>query len=361
MARDRRRTGRRGGGPDPARRRGHGQGLERIEGLAGCCSACKSRRDRTRQQPLRQRRAARDAIGSPKNVLSALSLLRGRRSGISAAAPDPVSDGARGAGDGDLDDRGGRDGQPLHQLDPRQAGPGPADPRRRPGVPPVQGRHAHDGRTDDPGGHRRGRAAVGRPDQPLYLDRLGRDGGLRRAGLHRRLRQGDEADLGRADVEAEAAGPDRRGGDRRRADRAVDDPVADLAGAGDIDRLPLPEGGAAEHRLVLCGVCGLHDHRLFQCGEPDGRAGRPGYRAGDDGGGRLRHHLIPGRQLPVCGLSAGPPRARRGRAGHLLRRHHRRGHGLPVVQCAAGQDLHGRHRLPGSGRRAGLHGRGDQA
>uniref|UniRef100_A0A0N5A0A2 LigA n=1 Tax=Parastrongyloides trichosuri TaxID=131310 RepID=A0A0N5A0A2_PARTI len=263
----------------------------------------------------------------------------GRQAGISAAAPDPVSDGARGAGDGDLDDRGGRDGQPLHQLDPRQAGPGPADPRRRPGVPPVQGRHPDHGRADDPGGHRRGRAAVGRPDQPLYLDRLGRDGGLRRAGLHRRLRQGDEADLGRADVQAEAAGPDDRGGDRRRADH--------------LDRLPLPEGGAAEHRLVLCGLCGLHHHRLLERGEPDGRAGRPGHRAGDDGGGRLRHHQLPGRQLPVRGLFAGPPCARRGRTGHLLRRHHRRGHGLPVVQRPAGQDLHGRHRLAGPGRHAG--------
>ena len=50
-----------------------------------------------------------------------------------------------------------------------------------------------------------------------------------------------------------------------------------------------------------------------------------------------------------------------GRAGGVLLRADRRRPGLPVVQRAAGGGVHGRHRLPGAGRRAGRRRRRDQA
>jgi phospho-N-acetylmuramoyl-pentapeptide-transferase len=62
---------------------------------------------------------------------------------------------------------------------------------------------------------------------------------------------------------------------------------------------------------------------------------------------------LPRRQLRLRPVSSGPPRAWRRRTGHLLRGHDRRGRGLPLVQRPAGQDLHGRHRFAGPGRRLG--------
>ena len=47
----------------------------------------------------------------------------------------------------------------------------PGDPSRRPGQPSAQGRHADDGRPADPDGGDRADAALGRPDEPLRLDR----------------------------------------------------------------------------------------------------------------------------------------------------------------------------------------------
>ena len=59
----------------------------------------------------------------------------------------------------------------------------------------------------------------------------------------------------------------------------------------------------------------------------------------------VRRHLLSGRQRGVRRLSADPLRAGHRRAGRHMRRGDRRRAGLPLVQRAAGLDLHGRHRL----------------
>ena len=93
----------------------------------------------------------------------------------------------------------------------------------------------------------------------------------------------------------------------------------------------------------------------LQRGESHRRAGRPGHRRGHPRAGRLRDH----RDLAAaqrCTVYLAAELLRRARpAGPRRRRGH--GHGrllrVPVVERAAGQDLHGRHRVAGPGRRAG--------
>jgi hypothetical protein len=97
----------------------------------------------------------------------------------------------------------------------------------------------------------------------------------------------------------------------------------------------------------------LRHRRHQQRGEPDRRPGRPGHHAGGDGGlgaGRVRLRDRQRRSTPstCCSLHPG-----RGRAADLLRRHGRRGPGLPVVQRPPGAGLHGRRGRAGAGRRLG--------
>ena len=85
-----------------------------------------------------------------------------------------------------------------HQSAADQAGQGPADPRRRPGLAPAhQEGHADHGRADDPVGGARSTLLWAQPHQRLCLDRAQRDPRLRADRLLRRLSQGDEADARR--------------------------------------------------------------------------------------------------------------------------------------------------------------------
>src|SRR3990167_2991326 len=66
----------------------------------------------------------------------------------------------------------------------------PAHPRLWHGNPPEQERHTHHGRCADPAVHRRFHPVVGRPVQPLCLDRVAGELGFWRDRLGRRLAQG---------------------------------------------------------------------------------------------------------------------------------------------------------------------------
>ena len=70
---------------------------------------------------------------------------------------------------------------------------------------------------------------------------------------------------------------------------------------------------------------------------------------------QLRRHRLSRRQRVLLRLSATPLRRRHRRAGGAVRRGDRRGAGLPLVQRAAGLDLHGRHRLARARRHARHH------
>ena len=81
----------------------------------------------------------------------------------------------------------------VHRLAAGPPGQGPADPRRRPAVPPRQARHADHGRADDPDLADRVDAAVDGLLQPLSVGLPADHRRLRRDRLPRRLRQGQEA------------------------------------------------------------------------------------------------------------------------------------------------------------------------
>ena len=143
-----------------------------------------------------------------------------------------------------------------------------------------------------------------------------------------------------------------RGGDRAgrllRAGAARPRSVLDRAGDSVL------QGRRAELRLVLRALRRLHHRRRRQRGEPHRRPRRPRHRAGDDRGGELRHDRLSRRQRGVRRLSADQLRRRHRRTRGAVRRGARRRPRLPVVQCAAGLDLHGRHRLARARRHARL-------
>ncbi len=123
--------------------------------------------------------------------------------------------------------------------------------------------------------------------------------------------------------------------------RAVAD-VSVRQGCSAVPRAVLPAGRPRCHR------------RRRQCGEPHRRPRRPRHRAGDDRRLHLRPDRLPVGQRGVRQVSADPPRAGHRRTGGHLRCAARRRPWLPVVQCAAGDDLHGRHRFARPWRCAGV-------
>ena len=215
---------------------------------------------------------------------------------------------------------------------------------------PPWGHHHHHRVAD----RLRARALVHqRPD-----DRLRRPGAVpddrpRLRRLPRRLHQAVHAPQPRPAQRGQAARP----GGRRRHLRGTRDPLP---------RRLRPDPGVDAH-LVPRRLRRLdrhdpvrrlgadHGHRHLQRGEPHRRPRRPGHRGVDPGARRLRDH----REL------AAPQRLHHGPRPELLRRQRparrrrgrRRRHGrllrLPVVERAARQDLHGRHRLARPRRRPG--------
>ena len=83
-------------------------------------------------------------------------------------------------------------GHPMILWLRKKQGKGQPIRERWPGKPPVEEGHAHDGRLPDPVRHRSRHAAVGRPQEPVCLDRLPGDAGFRRGRLHRRLPEGHQ-------------------------------------------------------------------------------------------------------------------------------------------------------------------------
>jgi hypothetical protein len=73
----------------------------------------------------------------------------------------------------------------------------PAHPRGRPQKPSGQGRHPDHGRGADSGRHRSSYPAMGGSAQPLCLDRVGGNAGVRRYRLDGRLQEIDPAQLQR--------------------------------------------------------------------------------------------------------------------------------------------------------------------
>ena len=190
--------------------------------------------------------------------------------------------------------------------------------------------------------------------QPLCLDRARRDARLRRDRLLRRLSQGHEADPCRRFRQG-------RGCSSRRRSRlaacycivaarapAVRD-LADLsvlqgAGASDLGWFFLVFGA-----FIIVGA----GNAVNLTDGLDGLAIVPVMIAALSFG----VHRLSRRQRVLRRLSADPLRRRHRRARGAVRRGDRRGPRLPLVQRAAGLDLHGRHRLARA-RRHDRHDRG---
>ena len=132
-----------------------------------------------------------------------------------------------------------------HQFAAGAAGQGPADPRRRTADAFQEGRHADDGRADDPVGHRRLVAAVGQSQQRLCLGGAAGDAGLRRDRLLRRLSQGDQAVASR--LFGQGAAGDRI---RHRRHRRLDDHARRPGAVLVVADLPLHQG---LHRSISAG------------------------------------------------------------------------------------------------------------
>ena len=211
--------------------------------------------------------------------------------------------------------------------------PYPADPSDRPGraqrwpaVAPVEEGHADHGRRADPHRHRRQHPALGRPEQPLRVDRAGRDPAVRRHRLGRRLPQGDREELARPAEPLEvflAVGV--RPGCRRlplydRTEPGGNHP--DRAGA---------EGRGHSAGRRLRGADLLRHRRHQQRGKPDRRPRRPGHPADRDGGRRAGDLLLPVGQHQIRRIPADSLRAGRRRADRVLRRAGRCRPRLPVV------------------------------
>ena len=114
----------------------------------------------------------------------------------------------------------------------------------------------------------------------------------------------------------------------------------------------LPQGHRAAFRLVLRRVRRLRHRRRRQRGEPHRRSRRPCHRARDDRDRELCDDRLSRRQRGVRRLSADQICRRHRRTRGALRRAARRRSRLPLVQRAAGLDLHGRHRLARARRHA---------
>ena len=186
--------------------------------------------------------------------------------------------------------------------------------------------------------------------QPLCLDRARGDAGLRLRRLLRRLSEGDQAD-------AIAASP-AASGLRSKA-------VIALAACYALARLgrdpfstslviPFFKDVVLNFGWFFVMFGAFIIGRRRQRGQSDRRSRRPRHRARDDRGGKLRHDRVSHRQRGVLGLPADQLRRRHRRTRGAVRRGAGRGTGIPVVQRAAGIDLHGRHRLAGAWRHARL-------
>ena len=185
------------------------------------------------------------------------------------------------------------------------------------------------------------------PANTLRVDRARRDARLRRDRLLRRLSQGHAADPCRL----RRQGPSHPR-DPGRGGRVLLHRVARPRAVRIVAHLPVLQGAAAAARLVLPGVRRLRHRRRRQRGEPHRRARRARHRAGHHRGAELRLDRLSRRQSHALRLSADPLRCRHRRACGAVRRRDRRGARLPLVQRAAGVDLHGRHRLARARRHA---------
>ena len=198
----------------------------------------------------------------------------------------------------------------------------------------------------DPGHHHGHDAAVGRTPEPVLLDGARGDPVLWRHWLVRRLPEGLRPELARTrrtlDVPLAVAGRHDRGG------RAL--PGGHYA-SGDEPLRPVLQGRGHSPRDRLRRADLPHGRRHEQRREPDRRSRRtrhPAHRHGEFGAGV---HRLPRRPRRVRELPADTLCSRRRRARGLLRRHHRRGPRLPVVQRLPRPGDHGRHRGAGARRR----------
>ena len=229
-------------------------------------------------------------------------------------------------------------------------GQGPADPRRRAAdAPPHQEGHADDGRPDDPVGHARLDAALGQSRQAPMSGSSSGDHRLRADRLLRRLPQGHEArrtraSPGKARLAIEFA---IAGGRLLRRSRATG--AAPLSTALtfpffkdivlNLGWFFIPFGafvivGAGNAVNLTDGLDGLAIVPVMIAAASFGFIA---YLAGNAVFAEyLQIHFVPGtgELAVVCGAV------------------HRRRPRLPLVQRAAGGDLHGRHRVAGARRHA---------
>ncbi len=164
----------------------------------------------------------------------------------------------------------------------------------------------------------------------------GRDGGLWADRLSRRLPQAYTPVASRCARQDQAVARNRHRCRGMRRAGCLHPPAFRQPGGGAV----LQER-AAQPRLVLHPVRRLRHCRRVERGQPDRWARRTGDRADDDRGRVFRVHRLSGRQSDLRHIPATPPYPTRRRASGLLRRDGRREPGLSVVQCAAGNGLHG--------------------
>ena len=165
--------------------------------------------------------------------------------------------------------------------------------------------------------------------------------------LRRRFHQGAPAQLQCAARPGQAAARDRHRAGRRLAYHAKQ-------GDGSASRSRCPSSRTSWCSSArLSGDRGLRHGRRLQRRQPDRRARRPGDRPGDDRRRRVRPDLPTWSATPssptTCRSTTSPGS---GELAVVLRRAGRRRARFPVVQRAAGDGVHGRHRIAGAGRRA---------
>ena len=160
-----------------------------------------------------------------------------------------------------------------------EAGQRPADPHRRAGIAHHrQGRHADDGRADDPVRPVLLDAAVGQSRQPLCLGGALGHARLRPDRLLRRLSESQETDARRL---YRPHAPGHRSGHRG------DSPASPWSSSADRPFstslvFPFFKELRDQFRLVLPAVRRLHHRWRRQRGEPDRRPRRARHRSGDD-------------------------------------------------------------------------------
>ena len=216
--------------------------------------------------------------------------------------PHPLHQLPRRRGDRDRADDRAVDRAGVHPLASRQAGQGPADPRRRPAEPPRQARHADDGRAADPDLGRRSRSCCGwTSTNPYVWACLLVTGGFGLIGFlddYDKVKKAHHAGLSgkmRLLLEFAIAGFATWLMVRSRRHAALS---AVRPGRGD------------RPRLVLHRVRGVRDRGVRQCGEPDRRARRAGDDAGDHRRDGLHADRLPRRQCALRRLSRHSARAR---------------------------------------------------